>query len=208
MLADRLGGTLSGSLNVTAEKSTDRTLSGPAAATLTVPASNPYSPFAETVLLQRYLTEVDPLHVRQTTTTLHGGGTLRGTTAGWRWDLSGAFDQKLVSGISEHGIDLSAANAAIAAGANPFVPLDPSLLSNRLTDRARLLTRTMGTKLVVTNTPVAAARRSGDGNGHRRGRAPFRRFRHQGSEPVRPAPWPHSHRGRRCARRAADVASE
>jgi iron complex outermembrane recepter protein len=155
VLADGLGGTLSGSLNVTAEKSTDRTLSGPAAATLRVPASNPYSPFAETVLLQRYLTEVDPLHVGQTTTTLHGGGTLRGTPAGWRWDLSGAFDQKLVSGISEHGIDLSAANAAIAAGANPFVPLDLSLLSNRLTDRARLLTRTMGTKLVVTSTPVA-----------------------------------------------------
>jgi hypothetical protein len=154
VLADRLGGTLSGSLNVTAEKSTDRMLSGPAAATLTVPASNPFSPFVDAVLIHRYLTEADPLHIRQTTTTLHGGGTLRGTTAGWRWDLTGAFDQKLVSGISEHGIDLSAANAAIAAGANPFVPLDPSLLADRLTDRARLLTRTTGTKLVVTNTPV------------------------------------------------------
>jgi iron complex outermembrane receptor protein len=154
VLANRLGGTLSGSLNVTAEKSTDRTLSGPAAATLTVPGSNPYSPFAGSVLLHRYLTETDPLRSRETTTTLHGGGTQRGVTAGWRWDLTGAFDQKLVSGIGEHGIDISAANAAIAAGANPFVPLDPSLLADRLTDRARLLTRTMGTKLVVTNTPV------------------------------------------------------
>jgi iron complex outermembrane receptor protein len=154
VLADKLGGTLSGSLNLSAERSADRTLAGPARATFAVPANNPFSPFSDSVLLQRYLTEVDPLRIRQTTTTLHGGGTLRGVTGGWRWDLTGNFDQKLVSGVSEEGIDLSAANAAIAAGANPFVPLDPSLLSDRLVDRARLRTRTLATKLVVNNTPV------------------------------------------------------
>jgi hypothetical protein len=154
VIADRLGGTISGSLNLTAEKSTDRSISGPAPAVLTVPASNPYSPFADSVLLHRYLTEVDPLHVRQTTTTLHGGGTLRGATAGWRWDLTLALDQKLISGISERSIDVTAANAAIAAGANPFAPLDRSLLADRLTDRAHLLTRTTGTKLVVTKAPM------------------------------------------------------
>jgi iron complex outermembrane receptor protein len=154
VFADKLGGTLSGSLNLTAEQSTDRTLGALAAATLTVPASNPYSPFSGTVLLHRYLTEVDPLRSRQTTTTVHGGSTLRGVTAGWRWDLTAAFDQKLIKGVGELGIDISAANAAIAAGANPFAPLDPSLLADRLTTRGRLLTRTTGSKLVVTNTPV------------------------------------------------------
>jgi len=154
VIADRLGGTMSGSLNLTAEKSTDRTISGPAPAILTVPASNSYSPFAGTALLHRYLTEVEPLHVRQTTTTLHGGGTLRGAIAGWRWDLTAAVDQKLISGISERSIDLSAANAAIAAGANPFVPLDPSLLASRLIDRAHLLTRTASSKLVATKAPM------------------------------------------------------
>jgi iron complex outermembrane receptor protein len=154
VLANKLGGTLSGSLNVTAEQSTDSSTSGPAAATLTIPASNPYSPFADTVLLHRYLTEADPLHIRQTTTTLHAGGTLRGVTAGWRWDLTGAVDQKLVSGTSELGIDIDAANAAIAAGANPFAPLDASLLADRRIDQAHLLTRTTGTKLVVTRMPL------------------------------------------------------
>jgi hypothetical protein len=154
VLSDRLGDTVSGSLNITAERSTDRSLSGLAPATLTVPQSNPFSPFAEDVVLHRYLVEVDPLHVRQTTTTLHGGGTLRGVTAGWKWDLTAAFDQKLVSGASELGIDLLAARSAIAAGANPFVPLDPSLLDDRLTDEARLRTRSADAKLVVTNTPV------------------------------------------------------
>jgi hypothetical protein len=151
VLADRLGGTLSGSLNLTAERSTDQAISRPAPAVFSVPASNPFSPFAGTILLHRYLTEVDPLRSRETTTTLHGGGTLRGVTAGWRWDLTASADQKLVSGAGEVGIDLSQANAAIAAGANPFAPLDPSLLADRLVDRGHLRTRTLGTKLVANN---------------------------------------------------------
>ena len=152
--ADRLGGTLSGSINLTAEQSRDERLTGPAAVTLTVPASNPFSPFANTVLLQRYLTETDPLHINQSTTTLHAGSTLRGVTAGWQWDMTGTFDQKLVSTTDEKGIDIAAADAAIAAGADPFVPLDSSLVNDRLTDRSHLLTRTMGAKMVAHNTPV------------------------------------------------------
>lgn len=155
VLADKLGGTLSGSLNLTAEKSTDSRILGPASATLTVPSSNPFSPFSNTVLLQRVLTEAPSLKVRLTTITLHGGGTLRGVTAGWRWDLTGSVDQKLTTGKSENGIDVTAANAAIAGGADPFAPLASSLVADRLVDRGHLLTRTMGTKLVVTNTPFA-----------------------------------------------------
>jgi iron complex outermembrane receptor protein len=152
--ANRLGGTLSGSIDLSAEQSADRWLSGPAAVTLTVPGGNPYSPFASDVLLNRYLTEVAPLHRSATTTTLHGGGTLRGVTAGWRCDLTAVYDRKLVDSTAEEGIDIGPANAAIAAGADPFVPLDPALLSARLTDRGRLLTQTMNSKLVVTNTPI------------------------------------------------------
>jgi hypothetical protein len=154
VIADRLDGGLSGSLDLSAQQDTERALSGPAAVTLTVPASNPYSPFASTVLLHRYLTEADPLRARKTTTTLHGGGTLRGAIAGWLWDLTANVDRKRIGGTSENGIDVSAANAAIAAGANPFAPLDPSLLADRLVDRAHLLTRTTNSKLVVTGTPL------------------------------------------------------
>lgn len=153
VLADKIGG-LSGSLDLSAEQSTETAMSGPAAITLTVPASNPYSPFAATVLLHRYLTEAGALHTRQTTTTLHGGSTLRGAISGWLWDWTASVDRKLIGGFSENGIDLAAANAAIAAGANPFAPLDPSLLSDRLVDRAHLLTRTMNSKLVVNGMPV------------------------------------------------------
>jgi hypothetical protein len=154
VLADRIIGTISGSLNLTAERSTDRADYGPVAATLTVPASNPHSPFSQTVLLHRYLTEVDPQLFGQTTTTLHGGGTVRGALSGWLWDLTAAVDQKSVGRVTDRGIDLSDANAAIASGTDPFAPLDPSLLADRLIDRSRLRTRAMNAKLVATGKPL------------------------------------------------------
>jgi hypothetical protein len=154
VLANRITGSVSGSLNLTAERSTDRANYGPVAATLTVPGSNPYSPFSTTVLLHRYLTEVDPQRFLQTTTALHGGGTVRGALSGWLWDLTGAVDQKSVSSTTDRGIDLSAVNSAIASGTNPFAPLDPSLLADRLIDRSLLRTRTMNSKLVASGKPL------------------------------------------------------
>jgi hypothetical protein len=154
VIADRIGGTLAGSFSVSAEQSRDRALGGPATAGLIVPGTNPFSPFAGPVLLNRYLTEVDPLHHRETTITLHAGATLRGAIAGWQWDLTASLDQKQVDGRSELGIDPTAADAAIAAGADPFAPLDPALLTARLVDRTRQRTRTAEAKAVVTNTPI------------------------------------------------------
>ncbi|MDB5693871.1 MAG: hypothetical protein JWO81_2934 [Alphaproteobacteria bacterium] len=154
VIADRIGGRLAGSLSLSAEQSRDRGLGGPGSAKLIVPDTNPFSPFAGPVLLNRYLTEVDPLRQRATTTTLHAGATLRGAVAGWQWDLTASLDQKQVDSHSELGIDPTAADAAIAAGADPFAPLDPALLTARLIDRTRQRTRTAETKAVVTNTPI------------------------------------------------------
>ncbi|MEN2785605.1 hypothetical protein ACFOKI_11670 [Sphingomonas qilianensis] len=152
VLADRIGD-LSGSLNLSAEQSRDRNVSGPATAILVVPGSNPASPFAGPVLLNRYLTEVDPLRLHQTTTTLHAGVAVRGALAAWRWDATIALDQKRVSGATQLGVDLAPAAAAIAGGVDPFAPLDPALLSERQTDRARLRTRNGGIKTVASSMP-------------------------------------------------------
>ncbi len=154
VIAGRVGATMTGSISLSAERSTERSLAGPAPATLLVPAGNAYSPFGGPVLLNRYLIEVDPLRQRQTTTTLHAGSTLRGSLGGWRWDLTAALDQQRIGGFGERSIDLTAANAAIANGTNPFVPLDPALLGNRLIDIARQRTRTGAIKAVLTNTPI------------------------------------------------------
>ena len=152
--ANRIGKTLSGSVTLTAERSRDRVISGPAPVILTVPVGNPFSPFSGPVLLHRYLTEVDPLRQDQKTTKLHAGTMIRGAIAGWRWDVTTSFDQQLIDGTSENGIDTAAANAAIATGADPFAPLDPALLAGRLVDHAKLRTRSIATKGVITNSPI------------------------------------------------------
>jgi hypothetical protein len=145
---------VSASLSLSAERIRDRSF-GPATASLFVPAGSLYSPFDNPVLVHRYLTEAGPLNQRLTTTKLHAGGMLRGIVAGWRWDVTAAVDQQNIRGFNQQNIDLSTANAAIAAGiTNPFAPLDPSSLADRLTDRTLLLTRTVGTKAVITNTPL------------------------------------------------------
>jgi hypothetical protein len=154
VIADRIGTSVGASLTLTAERSRDRAVTGPAFAILTVPETNPFSPFARPVLLHRYLTETAPLRFDQTTTKLHAGATLRGAVAGWRWDFTAALNQEQISGLSERGVDLGPATARIAAGADPFAPLDPALLATRLTDRSSLRTRTAAVKTVVTNTPV------------------------------------------------------
>ena len=155
VLADRVGETLAGSISLSAEQSRDRSLAGPARMRLTVPETSPFSPFAVPVVLNRYLTEAAPLEQDQTTTTLRAGVLLRGAIAGWRWDFTGALDHRQVGGRNEREIDPAAANAAIAAGADPFAPLDALLLAERLTDRTRLRTRTAGAKMVATNSPLS-----------------------------------------------------
>lgn len=154
VIADRIGEGLAGSINLSAEQSRDRNLAGIAGVKLIVPETNPYSPFTRPVILNRYLVEAGVLHERQTVTDLHAGVTLRGAISGWRWDFTGELDQKQTDGNGERGVDPAAANAAIAAGANPFAPLDAALLAARLIDRTRLRSRTAGAKTVVTNTPI------------------------------------------------------
>ncbi|GGE94064.1 TonB-dependent receptor [Sphingomonas prati] len=154
VLADRIGPKLSGSVTVTADHSRDVTLFGPAGATLFVPADNPFSPFGSDVLLQRYLVEGARLRQRVETTTLHASGVVRGAVRGWQWDLTGTVDTQRRAGVIFKGIDVAAANAAIAAGADPFQPFAPALVADRLIDRTVQTTQGAGAKLVATGRPL------------------------------------------------------
>ncbi len=154
VIANRIGRRLSGSLTLTADHSRERTVFGPASATFVIPRDNPYSPFSRAVLLQRYLVEAQPLRQRTDITTLHAGSVVRGAWRGWQWDWTGTLDTQHRNGIVAKAIDITAANAAIAAGADPFRPLDPALLANRLVDRTVQSTYGAGTKFVATNRPL------------------------------------------------------
>ena len=154
VIANRIGRTLSGSLTVTADHSRERSVFGPAGATFVVPGGSRYSPFGTDVLLQRYLVEAPPLSQRTDITTLHAGTVMRGAWHGWQWDWTGTLDTQHRNGIVEKAIDTRATNTAIAAGADPFRPFDPSLLGNRLVDRTTQSTYGAGTKFVATNRPL------------------------------------------------------
>ncbi len=154
VLANRIGRKLSGSLTLTADHSRERTIYGPASATFVIPRDNPYSPFGRDVLLQRYLVEAPPLSQRTNITTLHAGSVMRGAWRGWQWDWTGTLDTQHRNGIVAKAIDLTAANSAIVAGADPFRSLDPELLVDRLVDRTVQSTYGAGTKFVATNRPL------------------------------------------------------
>ncbi|MEG8054990.1 hypothetical protein QP185_20395 [Sphingomonas aerolata] len=154
VIANRIGRRLSGSLTLTADHSRERTVFGPASATFLIPRDNPYSPFSRDVLLQRYLVEAPPLSQRTDTTTLHAGSVVRGAWRGWQWDWTGTLDTQRKEGIVAKAIDTTAVTAAIAAGGDPFRPLDPALLANRLVDRTVQSSYGAGTKFVATNRPL------------------------------------------------------
>ncbi len=154
VIANRIGRKLSGSLTLTADHSRERTVFGPASATFMLPSGNPYSPFSRDVLLQRYLVEAPPLSQRTDITTLHAGTVVRGAWRGWQWDWTGTLDMQHRDGIVAKAIDITAANAAIAAGANPFRPFDSALLATRLVDHTVQSTYGAGTKFVATNRPL------------------------------------------------------
>jgi hypothetical protein len=153
VLGAPLGATMGGSLTLSVEHSQDRALGGPASAMLIIPPTSRYSPFAGPVVLNRFLTEAAPLRLRDARTTLAAGATLRGAIAGWQWDATASLNQTIQHGVNDRAIDLSAAEGAIAAGADPFAPLGADLLAARLTDRTRQRTRTVATKLVASNDP-------------------------------------------------------
>ena len=119
-----------------------------------MPAGNPFSPFATDVLLQRYLVEAAPLRQRGQSTSLHAGGVLRGAWRGWQWDLTGTLDAQRRTGQVVTTIDVSAANAAIAAGADPFAPLAPALVADRVVNRTLQITQGAGAKFVATSRPL------------------------------------------------------
>ncbi|MBW6527912.1 TonB-dependent receptor [Sphingomonas sp. RHCKR7] len=153
VLGARVGTTLGGSLSLSLEHSRDRSLAGPTSASLIVPPTSRYTPFAGPVVLNRFLTEAAPLRVLDGRTTLAVGATLRGALAGWQWDATVTLNQTVQSGVTDRSIDLSGAQAALAGGADPFAPLSSGLLARRLTDRTWQRTRTLAAKLVASDDP-------------------------------------------------------
>ncbi|HMI20352.1 MAG TPA: TonB-dependent receptor [Sphingomonas sp.] len=154
VLATSITQAISGSFTLSAERSWDRSLQGPAAAAIQVQANNPYSPFGSDVLLYRYLTEDAPLVQRRVTTTLNAGAVLRGAIGGWTWDMTGTFNEYDVTSHSDRGVDQDAIDQAVVAGTDPFAPLPATLLADRQTQLSTSRSRKGEAKFVIRGTAL------------------------------------------------------
>lgn len=123
-----LNGTIAGSISPTVGATVtggiERTLSesrlGLASASLTLPATSPFSPFAGDVLVNRY---AGPEALTRNADSWNSrlGSVLDGNLGKWRWNLTGNWTHAESRTRIDRGIDVTAAQAQILAGTlSPF----------------------------------------------------------------------------------------
>lgn len=130
---------------------------GLATTSLTVPAGNPYSPFAGPVVLNRYLAEGGAREQSRATTNIELNGALNGDIGRWRWSANGSYNRRFASTLTDNSFDLTPLSARIAANdptLNPFSTFSPALLGDYRRDYARSLTNTANIDLQA-NGPFA-----------------------------------------------------
>ena len=142
--------TLSGSL----ENRSSRSFNGLPGVVLTLPDGNPFSPFADDVLVYRYLDAPDAL--RRETDTLTGelGLVLDGFLGGdWRWTVTGEYTRTETDTVTGRGYGAAPFQDRLDAGdaaANPFGPIAPSDFARLADDTARSVAQRLDTELVLT----------------------------------------------------------
>lgn len=158
VLARTLFGNVAASFNGTFTYSESDSAQGPATAALTLPGGSPFSPFAGSTRLFRYLSEFDPLAQQSRDISGHAGATFNGALAGWQWSLTTNYDHTASRTLTDRGYDLSALQGRINALdplANPFALLTEDQITAALVDRARSISDVADAELVVTGALFA-----------------------------------------------------
>ncbi|MEG8019926.1 hypothetical protein [Sphingomonas aerolata] len=143
---------MSGSLNLSMEAQRNIGVNGLAPALLSVPGGRGALPFANDVLLYRYLPDA-VLRQRSTSLTLHGSGMVQGSIRRWGWNVTTSYDRVQGVARSERGVPIDDLQAAIDAGGDPLARVSPEAAALRLADRSRTVTGTLLTK-AVANGPL------------------------------------------------------
>jgi hypothetical protein len=142
-------GSFTGSLNVNVSTISSIQRLGYPDASLTLPAGNPWSPFADAVLLAPDIGAIGPLETRQDTKTLAVSASLTGTVSGWNANLLANLAQSWSTSRFDRGLDLQDIQQRLDAldpTLNPYAPLPRSLLQ---VDRSRSHFASADAKLVV-----------------------------------------------------------
>ena len=119
----QVGATFNGELAV----SDTTSLNGLPTAQFTLPAGNPFSPFGNTVLVDRAVATRGALTQNVSTVSGHLGATFNGNLGQWRWSLTANGDRARSNTFTDAGLDTAAFQARINANdptANPFAGLN------------------------------------------------------------------------------------
>ena len=149
-----LNGTTQVTLSASLKDESSRSFNGLPGVTLTLPDGNPFSPFADDVLVYRYLDDAAALARR--TDSLNGEvGVLLDGFLGedWRWTLNGTYTRVETDTLTGRGYGDDAFQARLDAGdaaANPFAPLAPSDFARVANDTARSVSQRLDTEFVLT----------------------------------------------------------
>jgi len=146
-------GNVGATINASLDRSDSDSRRGLPGASLLVPGANPFSPFGQDTRLFRYLGD-DPLLQNVRTVTGHLGFTLDKDIAHWRLSLTGNYDHGETRTRTGRGNDVTALQAAIIGGVNPFGTYPAGLLDVRLVDRAKSTSDSGNLQFVATG-PVA-----------------------------------------------------
>lgn len=128
--------TLSGGI----EDTTSYSFLGLPGLNLTLPSSSPFSPFADEVLLHRYVDQPDVMGRSVDTQTAEAGAVADGFLGDWRWTVTGGYTRVETKTRTGRGLDAADLQAAVTAGdpgVDPFGDLPGDLLTARGVDTAR-----------------------------------------------------------------------
>ncbi|MFM9827131.1 MAG: TonB-dependent receptor [Sphingomonas sp.] len=163
---------VSATLNATLDANDSRGAFGLSTVALVVPSGNPFSPFANSVVVDRALSgDFSPLRQRTRTLAGHFGATLNGSIKKWQWSLIGSYDRTDNQTFTDTGIDASGLQGRITANdrtANPFGPvllrdvaISPATIARSITDNADVDGLINGTIFKLPAGGVATAIRVG-----------------------------------------------
>ncbi len=137
-------------LNGRYQRDTQRSLNGLPGVTIALPAGGTFSPFAAPVGVYRHVDTLGALAQTNDSTQAHVGLSLDGAVGRWRWNVVGNLDRSDSGTATQAGADVSAFQAAVIAGANPFAPFGaravaaPALTARSVTQGAALDVRLNG----------------------------------------------------------------
>ncbi|MGK6320013.1 hypothetical protein [Sphingomonas sp. DT-204] len=145
-------GTFSGSLNINATTGSSTQLHGLATAAVTLPADNPWSPFADDVALIRGLDGARALRNTQRTETLGLSLSLSGAIGEWQTTVIANYLRGWSNGTFERGIDAGAVQDLIDRNDPSFNPYGPWQRTLLLVDRNRSTNESLNVQLNVSKT--------------------------------------------------------